>query len=669
MAAITSAQAGDWNNTATWTGGVIPVSGDTVTISHAVTVPFAYTAVCGTSPTSDAGTVALTINAAMTINGTLQWQGPVRQGNATVTVGAGGTITYDASGAADPAAALYAWQIAQNNSQANAKLVLNGTSGSHCTVDSVSNHRSGGFGATGTGWTDGGRLEATFTDFSYQGAATSTGNLLVGRPSSGSVIFDDCTIDNCGQIQIAALGAAATLRIQRTRLTNPANTSFSVQVTATTAKTTGSRQILNSDLAGRVYILGSSSNSTGFELDDNIIRVSSINASSLSNAIIITTGALVDSFENNLLALITGQNTDPNITLGAGTYSRCYLYRQVNPSAANDHPIYFSHQGGDFSLDRWCHLYTGTQTSGDWINSTSDPTVDRNAAVTQNVFHPNAAGLAVGSLMLQQGAITQDNAKWRFDHNTVAIGASGSLALGVCAEAGATWPAGTVTSIRSNLLYRNTSGSGFLAQSHGTATLADAAITVADYNWTHNVTGDIYTDADAKFGTAPGANDGSGDPQFNAPTRSLLTFDQGYLGNAVATAWATSTSYAVGDAVSNSDSAFFDNLVVNWRCVEAHTSGSTSEPAAGATWSRYWEPAAIKLISDSILAGTTYSGGTNSLIGELIDWDRAGHRPTNSALSTAAHDGTTPGAVQYVSSLQRYAIGFGGSTLILQTGS
>jgi len=42
MATIVSAQNGDWNATATWVGGVVPVSNDAVTVSHIVTITAGY---------------------------------------------------------------------------------------------------------------------------------------------------------------------------------------------------------------------------------------------------------------------------------------------------------------------------------------------------------------------------------------------------------------------------------------------------------------------------------------------------------------------------------------------------------------------------------------------------------------------------------------------------
>lgn len=85
MATITSAQSGLWSATSTWTGGVVPVVGDKVTIQngHTVTVDGTYTAGDDTSSTTAAnnalcvnggGTLKFsrTVNSQLTVRGTLQ---------------------------------------------------------------------------------------------------------------------------------------------------------------------------------------------------------------------------------------------------------------------------------------------------------------------------------------------------------------------------------------------------------------------------------------------------------------------------------------------------------------------------------------------------------------------------------------------------------------------
>jgi hypothetical protein len=658
MAAITSAATGNWNDTNTWTGAAIPVSGDTVTIAngHTITVPVGYTAVCGTSPADDTGTPALQSSTAtgtgiLVVNGTFKWQGPVRQSNATWTFNAGSTCTYDASGAGTPASALYSWKIGQANNQSNAKLVLDGTSGSHVTVNSVNNVNSGGFGNIGTSFQDGGRLEATYADFSYQGASSTSGLLIQSRLNSSfaNVHLINCTIDNCGYVNVTALGAAASVRIENCKFTNPnvssASLSFTIQIDPTLAtKTTGTRTLKNNEITGKVSLLGTGNVQTGFVIQDNIFRNSPTATVNL-NQLVINTGAGVETFTRNLIANISGSSIDPFTQIGFGDYEDSYLWRQCNPATANNHPLYFRHDGGNTTLKRWVLHCAVNDTGGDVVNCTVDTSVSRSFQQTKCVYISNALGNAPGSYLLQQGAVTQDSDVWSFDHNTIngGLASSSTLAHGVAAENGATFVAGSVASVRSNLIYRATDGIAYLVQPHSTATVADASFTVADYNGTYNVNTDIYTPADAKFGSVPGTNDLTGDPQFLDNTRSILTFDQSYLGNAAGTAWANSTAYAVGDVVSSSDSSYYNSTTINWRCTAAHTSATaTDKPGSGSAWSGKWEPASIKLIADSVRSGELVNG--QSLIGELVAWTRAGYAVQNATYKAAGHDSVTVGA-------------------------
>jgi hypothetical protein len=59
MATITSAASGNWSNTATWVGGVVPVSGDTIILLHIVTLDVDIN---GISMTGYTGTNRLLVN-------------------------------------------------------------------------------------------------------------------------------------------------------------------------------------------------------------------------------------------------------------------------------------------------------------------------------------------------------------------------------------------------------------------------------------------------------------------------------------------------------------------------------------------------------------------------------------------------------------------------------
>lgn len=659
MAAITSAGSGNWNSTTPntpWPSGTVPVSGDTVTIAngHTITIPVGYTAVVGTSPANNSGTPAIQCAGSGTgiliINGTLQWKGPIRQANATWTVGAGGILTYDASGASTPATALWSWEISDNNLQANAKLVFNGTSASHCTVKSVGNVRSGGFGNITTAWSDGGRIEATYVDFSYMGAS---GGEFCKVKQSGAVSFflDNCIVDNCAQIDIT-ISATSTIRFRQTQVTNPSNTTYVFQITQGAVKTSGNRIIQNCDITGRVYFLSLSAASSGLVIQNNIFRQIAYN----NEPIIITDGATITTWDQNLI-VISVDSSDPSARIPAGTLTNTYLYRQGSSGILNAHPVYGQVNGSDLIVDGWIIQYLGQDVGSDIFELASpDSPTDKIFRVIRSVFLANPVNGAAGSLVNNSAGFTQTHIKIYFDHNTIGGGTpTGNAVYGVGAEAGTVWPAGAVLSIQSNLMWQLSPDTALIANSHSSATINNGAVVAADYNNAYNITGSIYGVPSGQFATTPGAHDLAVNPLFLDLTRSLLSFDQGYLGAPVATAWVTATSYAIGDIRSTSDASFYANAVYNYRCTTAHTSSSTKKPGSGNDWSTYWEPAGLKSISDSILAGVTI--GSNSLVGECIAWIKAGFAPRNALLRYAAHDGGTIGAVEGIGSNSMMLLG------------
>lgn len=92
MAAITSAQAGDWNTAATWDSGTIPTAEDTVTINHAVTVAASFTALTVTIGIGGSLTVADSFNHATQITATVGQFQLIRQLDDTRTVRLDGVL-------------------------------------------------------------------------------------------------------------------------------------------------------------------------------------------------------------------------------------------------------------------------------------------------------------------------------------------------------------------------------------------------------------------------------------------------------------------------------------------------------------------------------------------------------------------------------------------------
>lgn len=219
MSAYTTVQAGNWSNSATWTGGGGGSIGypnnstDTWTVNHAVAVD--------TNIVSSTGV----INAALGLNAGVSFTrlGDTQHGNGVFTMSAGSTLAL-ATSPVSGAPSTVKWILGTVANQPNCKIIINGTIGSHCTILKTGSgyawFDAGGFGNNGG-------LESTYCDWS--GIFTSDGQLGFGSDDFGLMHrrLLHSTFDNCGVFFIprpyswAGSTADKDLRIEDCTFTNP----------------------------------------------------------------------------------------------------------------------------------------------------------------------------------------------------------------------------------------------------------------------------------------------------------------------------------------------------------------------------------------------------------------------------------------------------------------
>jgi hypothetical protein len=167
----------------------------------------------------------------------------------------------------------------------------------------------------------------------------------------------------------------------------------------------------------------------------------------------------------------------------------------------------------------------------------------------------------------------------------------------------------------------------------------------ADFNWGWNLSPGNegrgyhpYSASPRLFSKGtPDLHGGNLNPGFVDRTRNLATYDTARLGHQ-APAWTSGTSFPVGAVVSSSDPGVYGGAKVNWRCVKAHLSrlgdAVNGKPVIAPNWRANWEFASHQRIRDDL-----------SLIADLIAWVKGGFAPGNPLLKGAGYGGQDIGAV------------------------
>jgi hypothetical protein len=512
MAAITSAGNGAWNSTtpnAPWPGGTIPVSGDSVTINHTVTIPSGYTAVCGTSP-SDSTTFGLHINGGgangiLDISGTLAHKTNMKfTGDGFQTdrliMRVGSVIEVDV-----PAGQHY---IIQSTS-GSANWLIEGTFANPCIVrakaggGSLEWNRGGTTGRVDWSYCTFTGIENTSHEFdagTNSGCQTSVigcifdgcGDWLASSGADGvNRIFDSCTWKNSTgtqNLRVSAGGGAATKRV--------INCVFDKQPTFLSAKDFSVAISGNYFAAG----YGMTSATKAVTMSGNLFRQT-----------------VIDGFS------VFG-DMDGNFVLTDADISNPHWFEMASANGF----------GGTITSQNNVFCSNGSSEIGDCHAFSSGGAVATAFSIKNNITLPSMLD-GVAECGTMASLLGNANTTVTLEHNTCYQSAQGSVA---CGETYA-GHAGEIASYKSNIIWSQ-GLSGLPAADSKPLKLQSSvpgpvnnlvAGANANYNGGYNLdAGSAGNGYDIPTTVACGANDVTGNPNFFAPTRNLKTWDTSLSG-------------------------------------------------------------------------------------------------------------------------------------------
>lgn len=570
-AAVASAQSGNWNNTATWVGGVIPGDGDTVTIgnaAHQITVPAGVTVTVG----DNTATPAINLTAGATtfgliVAGTLRVKGDIQQANRPIQLQAG-AIVRAASTTRAPR-----WISATASTQLSSYVQSDGTAGSVVTVDRDTGALNWAGLTSSTEWANSGSWRATYTDFKNIGGSNDdTGALFYLRANTVDfqLILTFCRFESVGVINVTRIeSGASVIRIEDSNFRLPLSSSgrwawLNRNGGTLAALTTGTRAILRNDAEGVLRITSSTVGSqSGFTITDNVFDSG---ATLFTSAPVdFSSGTGVASWSGNL---IYNRQTGAGSSIPpTGTLTSTIALRRWDGTTADIDFFRWTALGASLSMSGWYFETDTTATDADVLIIDGNPAAARTLSVTDSIL-TSTSGLGTAALMPLLAVSDLANLTITVNNNTIAASTGLNEALVRYENAAGVSNTGGTGSIamRSNIAWRASSGIYALAsKAASTPTISHASITATN-NWLVNNSGNAYTSggltSSAYSGTA-GASDTTGALGFSEPPRTFLRWCQSV--NPSLTTWQSCIDALTARTLRTGyDSRFRVSSALNW---------------------------------------------------------------------------------------------------------
>jgi hypothetical protein len=190
-------QAGAWSDQATWDQEGIPRTGDTVIITHNVTLD--KDTIVGRSPgTGSIAAIHIENNAALTVAAGIRLfcRGDLELAPGYLVMNAGASLEMDAS----VSGAMYDIEIVPDLNGFNALITANGTN--HGTGEvQISSNPAGHARITTGGIPSGGRIIAAYTTFQGLGTTAEPAWTYASDSSDASTIVTNSVFEQCGRVQ------------------------------------------------------------------------------------------------------------------------------------------------------------------------------------------------------------------------------------------------------------------------------------------------------------------------------------------------------------------------------------------------------------------------------------------------------------------------------------